>query len=380
MELLSGVDLSSVMKREGALSPEAAVRLIVQGARGVAAAHAKGVVHRDIKPANLFLQQDKSSSEITVKVCDFGVAKRVSVMGISAEGRQSLTRSGGMVGSPMYMSPEQARNAKAVDERTDIWSLAVVLWEALSGQRFWAGQRALGELIIAICTDPIQRLEDAAPWVPLGLCQAVHRALERDPKNRTQTVRAFIEDIEVFSGRTDRVVMSQLVGLTESQRSELTLKASLSQAAAQRAASPSQPSKPPQIELEIAATSTIGGDKKPRAKERSGSGSAMLAVALLSAALAGGSAYYFARHSGAPEPAAPVTITNVLARVQIEPSDATVITPEGNVPVLAGEVVLRGRAGETLRVTLQRGPASKTFSVSLGSDGLASPARLSLGN
>jgi serine/threonine protein kinase len=228
MELLSGVDLSTVMKREGALAPEVAVRLLVQAARGVAAAHARGVVHRDIKPANLFLQQDPRSSEITVKVCDFGVAKRVSGMGVSSGANYSLTRSGGMLGSPMYMSPEQARNAKAVDERTDVWSLSVVLWEALSGQRLWGGQRSLGELIVAICTEPIQRLETAAPWVPRELARVVHRGLERDADQRTPSVRALIEALEIFGGNSDRVVTSQLVGLTEEQRGELALKVSLS--------------------------------------------------------------------------------------------------------------------------------------------------------
>ncbi|HEY6080314.1 MAG TPA: serine/threonine-protein kinase, partial [Polyangiaceae bacterium] len=199
MELLQGVDLSSIMKREGALSPEIAVRLVVQGARGVAAAHARGVVHRDIKPANLFLQQNPKNSEITVKVCDFGVAKRVGGMGLSSA-HHSLTRSGGMLGSPMYMSPEQARNAKTVDERTDVWSLSVVLWEALSGQRLWGGQSSLGELIVAICTEPVQRLEAVAPWVPHALSRVVHRGLERDLEKRTPSARTLIEQLDVFSG------------------------------------------------------------------------------------------------------------------------------------------------------------------------------------
>jgi serine/threonine protein kinase len=382
MELLSGVDLSSVMKREGALAPEVAVRLIVQAARGVAAAHARGVVHRDIKPANLFLQQDSRSSEITVKVCDFGVAKRVAGMGISSgASHYSLTRSGGMLGSPMYMSPEQARNAKAVNERTDVWSLSVVLWEMLSGQRLWGGQSSLGELIVAICTEPIGRLEVAAPWVPRELSRVVHRGLERDPEKRTPTVRALIESIDIFAGNSDRVVMSQLVGLTEEQRGELSLKVSLSDSAARRIADLGKNISPRPPVKEITAGPSIGGGASGRIIERNDGGSsksAMLGVALLSAAIAGGSAYFFARGHNSQNSAATSTPTNVTARVQVVPGDAKVLTPTGAVPVVGGEVTLSGRAGETLSVTVQQGTASKTFSVSLGSDGIATPGRLVL--
>jgi serine/threonine protein kinase len=399
MELLHGVDLSTVMKREGALAAEVAVRLLVQAARGVAAAHARGVVHRDIKPANLFLQQDEKSSEITVKVCDFGVAKRVAGMGISSgASHYSLTRSGGMLGSPMYMSPEQARNAKHVDERTDVWSLSVVLWELLSGQRLWGGQSSLGELIVAICTEPIQRLEAVAPWVPRELSRVVHRGLERDPEKRTPNVRALIESLELFGGNSDRIVMSQLNGLTEAQRGELSLKVSLSDSAARRIADLGKNlgQKSASKAKEVGATSTIGGSAHERAIERKKAGgsskTAMVSVAVLSAAVAGGSAYYFARGLNAasplgpalvPAPSAPAepiaaAITAVTAQVVVIPAQARVSTPEGAVPVIGGVATLRGRPGETLSVTVEHQGTRKTFPVSLGSDGIATPGRLVL--
>jgi serine/threonine protein kinase len=382
MELLHGVDLSSIMKREGALSPEVAVRLVVQAARGVAAAHARGVVHRDIKPANLFLQQDPQNSQITVKVCDFGVAKRIAGMGISSgASHYSLTRSGGMLGSPMYMSPEQARNAKHVDERTDVWSLSVVLWEMLSGQRLWGGQSSLGELIVAICTGPIQRLELVAPWVPRELSRVVQRGLERDPDKRTPTVRALIESLEMFSGNSDRVVMSQLSGLTEEQRGELSLKVSLSDSAARRIADLGKNLGQRPHTKEVGATSTIGGSAHERAVARPASSggvskTAMLFVALLSAAVAGGSAYFFAR-GGAAAPV-PAAVTTIAARVQVVPADAKLTAPEGTVPIVAGVATLHGKAGETLNVTIEHAGTIKTFSVSLGSDGIATPGRLVL--
>jgi serine/threonine protein kinase len=380
MELLHGVDLSTIMKREGALVPEVAVRLLVQAARGVAAAHARGVVHRDIKPANLFLQQEPRSSMVTVKVCDFGVAKRVAGMGVSSvASHHSLTRSGGMLGSPMYMSPEQARNAKAVDERTDVWSLSVVLWEALSGQRLWGGQVSLGELIVAICTEPIRRLQTVAPWVPRELSRVVHHGLERDPDKRIPSVRALIEQLDAFTGGSDRVVAAQLTGLTEEQRGELTVKVNLSDSAARRMAELGTNIAPKPATQEIGLAQGVSRNAKDRAARDTSSGaskSAMLGVALLSAAIAGGSAYFFARGS------APVvssgTAAAIAASVQVVPAEARVSTAAGSVPVVGGTATLRGKPGETLSVTVQHGPASKTFSVSLGSDGIATPGRLVL--
>jgi len=226
MELLHGTDLSSVLKREGALEPEVAVRVALQGARGIAAAHARGIVHRDIKPANLFLQVAENTGEVTVKVCDFGVAKRTRIDGGTFRGSAlSLTRTGGMIGSPMYMAPEQARNAKDVDERADVWSLCVVLWEALAGARLWGNQTSLAELIVAICSDPMRRLEDSAPWVDADLARVVHRGLERDAGRRTPSMQALIAALEVFAGGSDRVTADQLVGMTPEQRALIVKRA-----------------------------------------------------------------------------------------------------------------------------------------------------------
>jgi len=132
----------------------------------------------------------------------------------------------------MYMSPEQAKNAKAVDERSDVWSLSVVLWEALSGQRLWGGQTSLGELIVAICTEPIPQLDAVAAWVPRDLARVVHRGLERDPELRLSSMRALIESLSVFSGGTDRVQKAQLVAMTAAERGALQVKVNISASAA----------------------------------------------------------------------------------------------------------------------------------------------------
>jgi serine/threonine protein kinase len=184
------------------------------------------VVHRDIKPANLFLQVGENTGEVTVKVCDFGVAKRTRIDGRTGRtSGLSLTRTGGMIGSPMYMAPEQARNAKDVDERADVWSLAIVTWEALAGARLWGQQTSLAELIVAICADPMRRLEEAAPWIPPDLARVVHKGLERDLTQRTPSMHAFIAGLELFAGGSDRVTADQLVGLTPEHRAVLAQRA-----------------------------------------------------------------------------------------------------------------------------------------------------------
>jgi serine/threonine-protein kinase len=228
MELLHGTDLSKVMREKGALEPTLAVRLVLQAARGIAAAHATHIVHRDIKPANLFLDIDESSRQVTVKVCDFGIAKRkrIEEAGSSRISHMNLTRTGSMLGSPMYVAPEQARNAKSADERADVWSLSVVLWEALSGQRLWGDKRSLGELLVSIYTAPIKRLEDLAPWVPWDLAEAVHQGLERDLQQRTPSMTALIAALEPFAAGTDRLTADELVGLSEETKAELTRRAS----------------------------------------------------------------------------------------------------------------------------------------------------------
>jgi eukaryotic-like serine/threonine-protein kinase len=116
----------------GALPPELALRIAAQTCVGLQKAHEVNVFHRDIKPANLFLSH-RDEGEIVVRLLDFGIAK-VKMDQLSASGDQGYTRTGSMLGSPLYMSPEQAQGFKTIDHRTDIWSVGAVLYEALTGR------------------------------------------------------------------------------------------------------------------------------------------------------------------------------------------------------------------------------------------------------
>jgi serine/threonine protein kinase len=397
MELLNGVDLSSVLKKEGALDPEVAVRIVLQGARGVAAAHGRGVVHRDIKPANLFLQIDPSSGGVTVKVCDFGVAKRTRTDLWGGASHFNLTRSGGMLGSPMYMSPEQAKNAKAVDERTDVWSLAVVLWEALSGQRLWGGQTSLGELIVAICTEPVSRLEAVAPWVPLELARFVHSGLQRDPAQRPQSVPDFMSQLESFSGGSHDVKKTDLVGLSEEQRGELARRISLSEppearaaavrdALAREAASLPPPEKRNSDRMQ---TKLLGPPKKSTAPRKSkpaakGGTLGLVAVAALSGTLAAGLAYFAMRSAitqDSDSTAALVGAANappVSGSLAVEPRDARVFVDGKPAVVSNGSLTLTGKPGSRFTVSVEHGGKKKSTDVQLGGNGKPEPGRVGL--
>jgi serine/threonine-protein kinase len=182
MELLSGEDLQQLLRRTGPLSPDAALRVIAQACIGLHKAHLAGIVHRDLKSANLFLGR-RDQGGVIVKLLDFGIAK-VRADQFAASGDHGLTRTGAMLGSPLYMSPEQAKGSKDIDHRSDIWSLGVVLYEALTGAAPNANLQTIGELIIAICSEPPRPIQEVAPWVPANVAAIVHTALSADPAAR----------------------------------------------------------------------------------------------------------------------------------------------------------------------------------------------------
>ena len=182
MELLSGQDLRRLVKTGGPLAVEQAVDYVLQAADAIGEAHSAGIVHRDLKPSNLFLTQ-RNDGRPWVKVLDFGISK--ASHDPLQEG--TLTTSRAMIGSPMYMSPEQVRDAKSVDGRSDIWSLGVILHELLSGRPAFRGE-SLPAICAAIAADQPQSLTEARPDLPLDLVAIIARCLEKDPALRYQTV------------------------------------------------------------------------------------------------------------------------------------------------------------------------------------------------
>ena len=190
MELLSGQDLQAYLDSRDQVSEDVALRIVAQACAGLVRAHAAGVIHRDIKPANLFLA--RRDDELVVQVLDFGVARIKEE--ISAKDNRALTVTGVMLGTPLYMSPEQVvTGAKDLDHRTDLWSLAIVFYELLTGMTPHDEAETLGALLVAICGRPARPVRTLAPQVSEPVAAIVMRALELDPDKRYATAEEFLD-------------------------------------------------------------------------------------------------------------------------------------------------------------------------------------------
>lgn len=198
MELLSGNSLADWLDLEGTLSPRVTALIIAQAAKALSAAHKIGIVHRDIKPDNLFLIE--SEYEVFVKVLDFGVAKQQDT-----RDKAAVTQTGALMGTPVFMSPEQVLSAKGADHRSDLWALAVVAYYALTGYVPFDGE-TLGALHVAIASGRFTPVSRVRPDLPPALDGWFQRALAVDPAARFQTARelakAFADAIGPSAGLT----------------------------------------------------------------------------------------------------------------------------------------------------------------------------------
>jgi serine/threonine-protein kinase len=183
MEYLDGGDLAAWLLDRGALPIEQAVEFLLQACEAVAEAHALGIVHRDLKPANLFCIR-RADGRLSVKVLDFGISK---VTQFGAPGSSALTHDTALVGSPLYMSPEQMRAANSVDSLTDIWALGVILYELLTGKVPFAAE-SLPEQVHRVTTEPPTSLRELRPEVPPELEGVILRCLEKNRAERYHNV------------------------------------------------------------------------------------------------------------------------------------------------------------------------------------------------
>ena len=181
LELLDGEDLAQVLEAQGRLAPHVAVGYVVQALEGVRQAHELGIVHRDLKPSNLFLAR-LQGGRIVVKVLDFGISKTRGGSALEMAPHQQ-TSTAAMLGSPLYMSPEQLRSSKNVDARADIWAMGVILYELLTGAVPFEGE-TLGALFSAILETDAPRVSAKTREVPPGLDAIVSRCLQRRPEDR----------------------------------------------------------------------------------------------------------------------------------------------------------------------------------------------------
>jgi hypothetical protein len=179
MQYVAGLSLQERLDREGPLEPAEALRIALQTASGLAAAHGHGIVHRDIKPANILLEEGAGR----VKITDFGLARAMD--------DASLTQSGFVAGSPLYMAPEQARG-EALDPRADLFSLGSVLYTMCAGRPPFRAANALA-VLRRVCEDVPRPLRETNPEVPDGLAAVVERLMAKDPADRFQSAAEVVE-------------------------------------------------------------------------------------------------------------------------------------------------------------------------------------------
>ena len=209
MEYLEGRDLEALLQERRPIPLALAIDYALQACEGLAEAHAAGIIHRDLKPANLFLAK-RSDGSVRVKLLDFGISKLASVGGLPEVG---MTSTQALMGSPLYMSPEQLRSSKNVDRRADIWSMGVILYEMFGGQSPFEAD-TLPEVCARIMAEPPLALGSIKPELPPALDGVVMRCLEKEPQRRFPDVASLAQALVPFGPPEARAIAERIARLT----------------------------------------------------------------------------------------------------------------------------------------------------------------------
>lgn len=214
LEYLDGQDLGNVLRASGPLPIVEAVGYMLQICEAVAEAHSIGMVHRDLKPSNFFLTYRRDGFPL-IKVLDFGIAKyRIEL----EQQDVSLTQTRALLGSPVYMSPEQVRSARSVDHRSDIWSLGVCLFELLTDAVPFGGETVTG-VAAAVSADPVPPIARYRPDVPEALALVIERCLAKHPDDRYQSVAELAEALVPFGPGDSPYALIRISGTLGIRRS-----------------------------------------------------------------------------------------------------------------------------------------------------------------
>ena len=190
LEMLNGSSFGEVIQKYGRVDPGLAAIVMRQALEGLEAAHKVGIIHRDLKPENIFLHEP-TPGRLLVKLMDFGISK------FSQGGSDGKTGVGVLMGTPEYMSPEQAEGAAGVDQRTDVWAMGAILYKALTGVEAFAGATMAATLVALAIKEP-KPIEDIAPHVPPEMIAVVRRCLNKDPNGRYQSARELADALAPF--------------------------------------------------------------------------------------------------------------------------------------------------------------------------------------
>ncbi|HVW27068.1 MAG TPA: protein kinase [Polyangiaceae bacterium] len=209
MEFLDGYDLSRWLASQGPLPVQQAVDFVLQACEAIAEAHSLGIVHRDLKPANLFIIR-RPDGALSVKVLDFGISKTTGIGGPSGEG--GMTKTAALMGSPLYMSPEQLTTPKDVDARSDIWAIGVILYELITGATPFVAD-SLPELALKIVSSPPEALRNKLLDAPDGLEAVLLKCVDKDRGKRFLTVGELALALLPFGPKTARASVARISGV-----------------------------------------------------------------------------------------------------------------------------------------------------------------------
>ena len=212
MEYLDGCDLSQELERRERLPYREAVAYVLQACEALSEAHHAGIIHRDLKPANLFLEQ-RGPGARRVKVLDFGVSKSL----LEAQKSQALTQTANLVGSPLYMSPEQLESSRDVDARADIWGLGVVLYELIRGQPPFTAA-SIPQLIASVINERPKKFPDELE-VPPELEAVIMRMLAKDRRERYSSIEEVLDQLAPYAAMPASAYRTTQLGVSDRPRS-----------------------------------------------------------------------------------------------------------------------------------------------------------------
>ncbi len=195
MEFMDGVDLSARIQEKGRLTAAETYAVAIQILEGLKSAHAAGIIHRDLKPDNVYLLKSRAGTEDFVKILDFGISK---FSALSGESGFSMTRTGAVMGTPYYMSPEQAKGAKGMDARADLYSVGVILYECLTGQVPFNAD-TFNELLFKIVLETPPPLETLVADIDPNFASLVTKAMAREPAHRFASAQEFREALDEWA-------------------------------------------------------------------------------------------------------------------------------------------------------------------------------------
>ncbi len=217
MDCLDGRDLSELLTQEGkpGLEIERVIHFMSQILRGLQVAHALGIIHRDMKPSNCFVIRHEGQADF-VKILDFGISK------VASQGSASLTQTNSALGTPLYMSPEQARSPRDVDARSDIYSVGVIFYELLTGHTpFTSDTGEFTEILFKLFTADVPPIQEAREDISPELAVVVHKALAREVADRYQSVGELAEALVPFASARTLPVLDRIKHYQPESRSSI---------------------------------------------------------------------------------------------------------------------------------------------------------------